>query len=294
MTVTSMDAAGTPIDGLSITEPGLYDVPEDIYHRDPVPGRSLSFSGAKRLLPPSCPAIFRHEQLHGRPEKRSFDFGHAVHSMVLGIGQPIVVIDAEDWRTKTAKEQRDAAYAADHVPLLRADHDAAMAVVKAVRAHPLARQLFTEGVAEESLFWRDERYGVMRRARTDWRTTLPDGRPVIVDLKTCRSAEPAAISKSVNDYRYHWQHAWYEDAAAEVHGEPHSFLFVFVETNPPHPITVCELDPEAVEIGRRRNDQALELYAECAATDTWPGYVAADDIPLITLPAWALNQESAA
>ena len=32
---------------------GVYDIPEDLYHRDPVPGGSLSCSGAKKLLPPS-------------------------------------------------------------------------------------------------------------------------------------------------------------------------------------------------------------------------------------------------
>lgn len=288
------------VEGFTITEPGVYDLPEDIYHAHKA---SLSFSGAKRLLPPSCPAIFRHEQLNGRPEKRSFDFGHAVHSLILGIGQPIVIVqrtakdgtnsDADNYATKSAQEHRDAIYAAGHVPLLRAEHDAALTAVRAVRAHPNARHLFEQGTAEESLFWHDERYGVWRRARTDWRTTLPDGRPAIVDLKTCRSASPEAIGKSVYEYRYHWQQAWYEDAAAILHGEPHTFLFVFVETNPPHPVTVCELDPEAVEIGRRFNDQALDLYAECAATDTWPGHVPADDIPLISLPAWAYKETAA-
>ena len=40
-----------------ITEPGVYDVPFDEYLRDPVPGGSLSTSGA-RLLLDTCPAIF--------------------------------------------------------------------------------------------------------------------------------------------------------------------------------------------------------------------------------------------
>jgi len=33
-----------------IRRPGLYDLPEHIYHADPVPGGSLSSTGARRLL----------------------------------------------------------------------------------------------------------------------------------------------------------------------------------------------------------------------------------------------------
>jgi hypothetical protein len=47
-----------------ITEPGVYDIAEDHYHADPVPGGSLSNSGAKKLLPPSCPAKFAYEREH--------------------------------------------------------------------------------------------------------------------------------------------------------------------------------------------------------------------------------------
>jgi len=40
-----------------VTEPGVYDIPEDAYHRDPVKGGSLSYSGAKKLLGLSGAAI---------------------------------------------------------------------------------------------------------------------------------------------------------------------------------------------------------------------------------------------
>ncbi|MBO0827768.1 MAG: hypothetical protein J2P24_08300 [Streptosporangiales bacterium] len=43
-----------------ITEPGVYNLPAAVYHADPVPGGSLSQSGAKKLLPPSCPALYRY------------------------------------------------------------------------------------------------------------------------------------------------------------------------------------------------------------------------------------------
>jgi hypothetical protein len=49
-------------------------------------------------------------------------------------------------------------------------------------------------------------------------------------------------------------------------------------------VTVAELDAEAVLVGRKRNDEALDIYAQCVATDTWPSYT--DAIELVSLPAW--------
>jgi hypothetical protein len=264
-----------------VTEPGVYDtLPEADYLTDP----AFSASGAKRILPPGCPASFRWEQLHGRPPKPAFDFGHAVHSMVLGVGEPIVVIDADDWRKKEAKDQRDAAYAAGHVPLLTADHDTAKAAADAVRAHPIAGRLFEQGTPEQSLFWRDPIYGVNRRARLDWQTTW-HGRHTVVDLKTCVSADPGAIGKAVTNYRYHQQQAFYLDALDAYGIRDAGFLFVFVEKDPPHLVTVCELEPDAVALGRDRNDLALALYADCLERDVWPSY--ADGVARIELPGWA-------
>jgi hypothetical protein len=141
-----------------ITESGVYNMPADVYHSDPVPGGSLSSGGARKLLPPSCPALFRHWATNGQPPKAAFDFGHAAHLLVLGAGPPLAVVDADDWRTKNARAERDAAYRDGAVPILRADHDIVQAIATAIRAHPIARALFTPGAGEpeQSLFWVDD------------------------------------------------------------------------------------------------------------------------------------------
>ena len=45
--------------------------------------------------------------------------GSVVHAMVLGAGRQWHVIDADDWRTKAAKAERDAAESVWKVPILR-------------------------------------------------------------------------------------------------------------------------------------------------------------------------------
>lgn len=257
-------------------------MPEEEYHSHP----ALSVSGAKRLLLPSCPAIFKHEQDNGRANKRVFDFGHAAHGLVLGVGEPVKVLPFDNYRTKAAQDAQKAAYAAGEVPLLTDEWATVVAMADAIRAHPLASLLFDpdRGIAEQSVFWHDDRHGVDRRARFDWLRD-PDGdRPLIVDYKTTVSVNTAAIAKTVADFHYHQQHAWYVDTARAA-GIDAGFVFVFQMKTPPYLVTVAELHPDAVRAGRERNDQALSLYADCVANDTWPSY--ADGIELIRLPRWA-------
>lgn len=260
------------------------DMPEVEYHAHP----ALSSSGARKLLPPSCPAIFDHER-HNPPEPKAvFDLGSAAHKLVLGAGQPIRVIDAPDWRTKAAQAERAAAREADEIPLLTHEHEQVKAMAAALGLHPVARQLFREGTAELSLFWRDDRSGVECRARFDWLTENAIGDAVVVDYKTCASADPRHIARSVASFGYHVQQAWYMDAARAtgVADDP-GFLFVCQEKSPPYVVTVASLDREAVEHGAHLARRARSIFAECEATGEWPIY--SDDVVRVSVPSWAVD-----
>lgn len=254
-------------------------MPELDYHAHP----ALSASGAKRLIA-TCPAIYKWERDNPPEPKREYDHGHAVHGLILGIGEPVVVVQAANWRTNAAKEQRDEAHAAGHVPVLAADWAEAQAAADAVKAHPIAGALLATGVAEQSVFWRDERWGIDRRTRFDWLTTIGD-RPCIVDVKTANTADPRAFGRKAYDFGYDIQDTFYRDAAEALgHPDP-AFLFIVVEKTRPYPVTVVELDAEAKRIGRARTDRALEIYRDCTAADTWPGYTS--EIELVSLPRYA-------
>lgn len=257
-------------------------MPEEDYHSDP----ALSSSGANRLLAPGCPALFKWERDNGRANRPTFDFGHAAHLHVLGTGAPLALVDADDWRTKKAQEEKKAAYSSGKTPLLRDDYAKVLAMADAIREHPLASALFNpeRGVPERSVFWHDERFGVDRRARFDWLRDADSDLPLIVDYKTTTSVHPDAIAKAVATYGYYQQHPWYVDAARAA-GLEANFLFVFQDKSAPYLVTVVELHPDAVRAGRTRNDEALSLYADCVATDAWPSYT--DGIELISLPRWA-------
>jgi hypothetical protein len=269
--------------------PGIYDdLDESAYHRDP----ALSASGAKRLLPPNCPALFKHDRDNGgRPNKRAFDVGHAAHAAVLGVGLELVVVDTDDWRTKAAREARDAAYAEGKCPILAKEKVAVDAMAEALRLHPRASQLLDRdhGRPEVSVFWEDAKHGINRRSRFDWLTNHRGSRITVSDYKTTASAEPRAFAKSIFSFGYDMQAVFYTDAvrAAEL-AEDVDFLFIAQETTPPYLITVHELDEIGLRLGRERVDRACDLFAECTATGIWPGY--SDDIELVTPPLWLTDE----
>jgi len=274
-------------DPLPLDGDGLYDaIPDATYHASP----ALSVSGAKRLLPPSCPSRYRWERDHP-VQKDVFDFGKAAHAQVLGTGAEIVVVDADTWQTKAAKEAKAAAYAEGKTPLLAKDKACVDGMAAALRAHPVASALFDPdtGAPEQSGVWFDTTHGVWRRMRLDWLPDTDGGRLLVPDYKSCASAEPGAIAKAVATYHYEMQDAWYTDGLHALGiADDIAFLFVFQEKTPPYLITIAQLDLEAVRIGRVLNDRALQVFAECEATDTWPTYT--DDVTTISLPGWATYQ----
>jgi hypothetical protein len=269
---------------LTITEPGVYpDMPEDVYHADPVAGGSLSSSGARRLLE-TCPARFDYERRNPPPSRDEFDLGKAFHTSVLGTGADTVVCDFKDWKTKPAQEAKAAAYAAGKVPLLTHQAAQVAAMTDAVWSHPLAGALLSKGrgQVEQSLFWIDERTRIWRRARLDLLR-----RDAIVDLKSCETADEEHITKAIHRYGYHAQGDYYREGARALGLGDLPFLFVFVEKKPPHLIHVVQLDADALAAGRHLNNKAIDLFAECQRTGVWPGY--ADDITTISLPPYALR-----
>lgn len=168
------------------------------------------------------------------------------------------------------------------------------AIRDAVMAHPIAGKLLTpgEGEAEMSCYWTDEKTGLLCRVRPDfWRND-----DIVVDLKTTRDASPDGFPKSIAQFRYHVQEAFYTDGIEQAikqgnvaRKKPRAFVFVVVEKVAPFAVAVYRLDSESVDIGRREYREDLDRFAECKASDTWPGY--GDKIQLTGLPAWRLAQE---
>lgn len=248
----------------------------------------LSASGAKKLIPPSCPAKFKAQQ--GVEEHKAvFDLGKAAHTRVLGKGEDIVVVDATDWRSKDAREARDLARMEGKTPILAAENVVIDGMAASLAAHPIAPLLFREGEAEVSAFWTDEATGVKCRVRFDYLPDPVEGQRLIVpDLKTAASAEPTEFGRNAARFHYLMQDQWYCDAvrALGIDDDP-AFLFVVIEKEAPYVVTVGQFSEEDKRLGRALNDRARRTYAECLSTDTWPAYH--PGVADLSLPIWHHN-----
>jgi hypothetical protein len=293
MTTTVQAGAQAPAAGPApAIEPGIHQMTNEEYHAD---RSSLSSSGARLLLPPSCPALFRHAQDTPQEPKKTFELGTAAHKLVLGEGPDLVQVDADKWTTNAVKAEVAAIRDEGGIPLKPAEYEQVHAMADSLRRHPIAAALFdpARGKPEQSLFWRDRPTGVMRRARFDWLPDARSGRLIIPDYKTCRSAEPAALARAVEDFGYHQQDDWYRAAARalDLADETAAFVFVCQEKTPPYIVTVVEMDAEARRIGAARNRRALEVFAECTESGVWPGY-SDGEIAYLSLPTWAAIRDT--
>jgi hypothetical protein len=267
-------------------ESGIYpDLSNETYHADP----ALSSSGARLLLPPSSPAKYRWERDHGETTKRVYELGTAAHTYVLGTGQPIRLIQHTRWDTKIAKEAVAAARAEGFIPVKPEEFAMLGGMTTALQEHPLASALLDpgSGVPEVSIFWEDEETGVRLRCRPDWVPYTQDGLMLLPDYKTARTAEPRSWARQAASFGYPQQDAWYRDAViAAGLAEEVRFLFILQEKDPPYLVSVVELEPEDVEIGRALNRQAIEVFADCLATDTWPSYTDPNEATRVAMPRW--------
>lgn len=280
----------------TISAPGVYgDVPELAYHSDellaPDFGPSLSSTGARTLL--DSPALFRWRQDNPEPPKAAFDLGHAVHGKVLGVGLNIAVIPDDYLASNGAASTKDAkAFIAEAQArgdvAIKSDTAALVdAIADAVLTHPVAGAILSQGEPEQSAYATDPDTGVTMRARIDW---LRDN--AACDLKTVGrqgGARPEAFARAAADHGYHVQGDWYSRVLAH-NGIVAPFLHIVVETEPPHLVSVVQLDDDALALGNAQSRRALDTYAHCTATGTWPGY--STEIEPVALPAWYIRTHS--
>lgn len=268
------------------TADGMYsDIPDIVYHAD---RDSLSSSGARQLL--TAPEKFTWYQ--DNPENtRAFNLGHYVHGLVLGAGAEVVEIPYDGYQSKAAKELRDQAYADGKVPVLACEVKQGKAMAEAIMRHRSAAALLShpEGLSEVSLYWHDAATGVRCRARID-RLTPIVGRLAAVDVKTSDlPVGPDDWGFVATKYKLYFQAAWYLEALRALEIDDNAaFVFVNVEKKPPYLVSTTQLPQSAIDLGRSQMRRAIEIYAECRAADSWPGY--GDEVHVVDIAKYAYYQ----
>lgn len=269
--------------------PGTYDMPAAAYHADPCEQPSLSASVAALLCQRSPKhAWAAHPRLnpaHERVDKQVFDVGTASHAMLLQGEDICEPVDAPDWRTKVAREARDAIRERGKIPLLLDQWERVREMVAAVRPQlelvDAAPPLLAAGKAEQTLVWQER--GVTCRARLDW---LHDDRRAIDDLKsTSRSAHPADWARSsLWGIGADIQAAFYRRGLRALTGADADFRWCVVETAPPYAVSVISLSQSALALANDKVNWAITTWGECLRSGNWPAY--GTEVAYAEAPPW--------
>lgn len=261
----------------------------ETYHADSEGERvpSLSASIAKILIERTpLHAWHAHPRLnpdYQRTEKTEFDYGTAAHAMLLeGSEAALVIVEADDWRTKVAQEQKKAAYADGKTPLLARQVKRVREMAASAKAHVAASELagiFEAGCAEQSIRWQE---GVTEcRMKPDWLTA---DKKIILDYKTTTNAHPEACLRSIVGMGYDVQDAFYRRGLRATTGFPAAFVFLFQEKDPPYACSLLALDPAMREMADQKVQWALTLWSNCMETGKWNGY--GNRIAYLEPPVW--------
>ena len=273
---------------------GVHDIPLTDYINDPAPEPSLNASIAHTLLT-QTPAHARmaHPRLspqQDREESSRLDLGTIAHGLLLeGDDSRVVVIEADDWRTKAAKDERDAARLEGKLPILVKDFDIVSNMVETAQTTIGQSEVATEfsaAIPEQTLIWQEA--DIWLRCRPDKAT--PDWR-VVFDYKTCAgTAHPAVWAKtSMVRYGYDLQ------AAINLRGvkalglaKKTTFVFLVQEMEPPYALSIVSLAPSWITLADDKLRVAMSLWKGCTRKNEWPGYPSR--VAYVDAPAYAQGE----
>lgn len=280
---------------------GIHDAvdPAD-YHADPADAPSLSASIANILISQSpAHAWAKHPKNPARVEEKPddrFEIGTCAHELFLRGENLIEICNYSDWRSNAAKEARDEARSYGRIPLLPDQADRVLAMTAAAREqahnHTAQPPLFTDGKAEQTLVWEDD-HGVTCRARLDW---LRDDYTTVDDMKTTgASADPQKWTRTAYGIGVDVQVAMHTRGVERLTGITPAWRYAVIENYPPYAMSVVDLAPSALALGRDKVQRAIDLWAACLESGDWPGYdkrVASIEVPTWEEMRW-LEREAA-
>lgn len=253
-------------------------MPNDAYHSC----KSISKSGLD---------LFDRSPAHlhfAEPFKssRAMVIGTAIHTALLEPER----FEKEYLLLESVTDRRSAVYkdAIKHTPeenvLVSTEAKNVKSMVETAQANADFQEYARQGYdVELSFFGICSETGVPVRCRFDMITH--DGRAL--DLKKTRDARYDDFSRSIMNYRYHVQHAFYSHVYECVTGQQlKSFAFFAVEENSPHTNAIYQLCDESVSIGKQLMLENLNAYASCEnpSDSIWTPKT------IISLPVWYLNQ----
>lgn len=262
---------------------------------------AVSSSQLKTIISQSL-AHFAFKKNNPTPQTEAMIFGSAYHSFVLEPNnfsdEYFVFNDADkpvpdkDYRTKENQIWKAQIYAdnAHKTVLSLTDLQKIQAMSEVIRSNPFCDKLLNDCPdREHSVFAHHEDMSV--RIRPDAYSDK-----LILDFKTCEDASPDGFERTLINYRYYLQAAFYVDVMKLVDGKVRDFILIAQEKSAPYIAQIYVVSDVALERGREEYKHALKLLKQAYRTREFPAYESAEKggIREITLPDWVLRKELAA
>jgi len=235
------------------------------------------------------PAYYQHCIANPPEQTTAMRFGSAVHEAILlpqQFKKNCAVMPSFDRRTKEGKKQYEEWIERhDGLTILTADEEIQIvAMVGKIYSHSICKDLLSAGHPEQAFFWTDPDTNVLCKCRPDF---LRAGN-ILIDVKTTGDCTLKEFTKSVANFRYHVQAAFYLDGVSQVMKTKFEhFIFIAIEKEPPYEIQIFDLDYRSIEQGREEYKENLITYARCEKENYWPGMK--ESIEPISLPIWAMR-----
>lgn len=255
---------------------------------------ALSNSGMNELL--RCPAHLKtllDRSAQEEPPSEALLAGSLMHCMVL---------EPEEMNSRYAPKMFSGATKAGKEEKTRADEmgitlvskdtwNDCKAMSESILNHPIMRAAKDSGDlrTEQSVYWTERQGTVPCKARVDAIATIPGVGLCAIDLKTTRDASLASLEKSLYNYGYHRQAAWYRRGLRAAGHEVSAFIFLFVEKEAPFLTVGVNVAEAAQEAALDEIRNCVDTFADCMASGIWPGYTESPVIEL-DLPAWAYKR----
>lgn len=190
-----------------------------------------------------------------------------------------------DGRTKAVKDTKKAVREAGQIPVPQSDMETTARILANLSAHNRASALLGLVVlAEKTLTWIDPETQVACKARIDG--IVPAAR-MAFDLKTSNDISERAIEKSIVNFDWDTQGAWYLDGLQIcLPDQIDHFVHIVCETDKPNLVRVVAMDDATFSMGRFKNKHRLATIGRCMTREIWPGYPD-DEIRSVAAPEWA-------
>lgn len=312
MTTDYTDQLKNPIKlapGAKIEVDGVWDIDLSTHHDQCAAGPSTSSSELRTIWNKSPahayltssmnPANFQVVEVDGQKVRIRKDQGDRPHFAVGRAAHHLLYLGEEgfrdefavrperfpDFRTKEAQQWRRDAIAAGLTVLTDAELETITGMAKSLGAHPLVKAGIMDGYVERSMVWKEPYTGVWLKSRPD---CIPGDGALVADLKSTLSVSTDDIMRTLGAYGYNCQAALVGMGFEAVLKRPmEEFALVFVEKAPPFACRVVTLMPEDIKRGEQQMRAAVDIFAECVKTGSWPGPGLQEDAERLPMPAWA-------